>query len=390
MQRFEDIRIFNNVVYTSFQEAAKHRGLLEDDEEWDHCLKEAIISHMPSKIRLIFSIILIFNSPSDPLKLWNSYRDSMSEDYKHKNFIDPYSAALFDIEKLLSDHGVSLTSFGLPKPTLISGIDENNLIDIEYAISDADKLSLSIKADLQRQKLNPQQLDAFNQIYNAYKSRQHHLFFIDGPAGSGKTFLYQTLLAQIRSEGNIAIAVAYSGIAANLLDGGRTAHSRFKIPLIPNENSVCSIKSQSNEAETIRNARIIVWDEAPMTNRYIFDAVDRSLRDITRNENEFGNILMVFGGDFRQTLPVIPKANRASIVSLSMRSCAFFHKLNIVHLHQNMRTNSECNLSSVSNSFSDWLLSLGDGKLATFDFNYVIISLYNDFNVNIANISNEK
>lgn len=103
---FEEIRSFNNVIYRSFQEAANNRDLLEDDEKCIQCLKEAIISYMPLKIWLIFSIILNFNSPSDPLKLSNSYRDSMSEDYKCKKVIDPFFAALFDIEKLLSDHGV--------------------------------------------------------------------------------------------------------------------------------------------------------------------------------------------------------------------------------------------------------------------------------------------
>ena len=55
-----------------------------------------------------------------------------------------------------------------------------------------------------------------------------NVFYSDGPAGSGKTFLYLKLLRKVRSTGRIAIAVAMSGIAAQLLEGGRTAHSRFK------------------------------------------------------------------------------------------------------------------------------------------------------------------
>ncbi|KAL0305019.1 UNVERIFIED_CONTAM: hypothetical protein Scaly_2999400 [Sesamum calycinum] len=55
--------------------------------------------------------------------------------------------------------------------------------------------------------------------------------FIDGPGGSGKTFLYRALLADVRSKGYIALAVATSGVAAALLPGGRTAYSRFKIPI---------------------------------------------------------------------------------------------------------------------------------------------------------------
>ena len=63
-------------------------------------------------------------------------------------------------------------------------------------------------------------------------------FFVDGPGGTGKTFLYNTLLAKIRSRGEIALAMASSGIAALLLEGGRTVHSRLKVPITLNELSV--------------------------------------------------------------------------------------------------------------------------------------------------------
>ena len=73
-------------------------------------------------------------------------------------------------------------------------------------------------------------------------------FFIDGPDGTGKTFLYNIILAKIRLCGEIALPVASSGIAALLIDGGRTAHSRFKIPIKLNETSTCSISRNSKEA----------------------------------------------------------------------------------------------------------------------------------------------
>ena len=54
--------------------------------------------------------------------------------------------------------------------------------------------------------------------------------FLDGPAGTGKMFVENILLYYVRSKGQIALSTAYSGIAAQLLQGGRTAHSRFKVP----------------------------------------------------------------------------------------------------------------------------------------------------------------
>lgn len=68
---------------------------------------------------------------------------------------------------------------------------------------------------------------------------QDRVFFVDGPGGTGKTFLYSLLLAYVRAQGKVALSVASSGIAALLMEGGRTAHSRFKIPVPANETSTC-------------------------------------------------------------------------------------------------------------------------------------------------------
>ena len=89
-------------------------------------------------------------------------------------------------------------------------------------------------------------------------------FFVDDPGGTGKTFLYNTLLAKIRSRSEIALAMASSGIAALLLEGGRTVHSRLKVPITLNELSVCNITKQSALAKLIQGAKLLVWDEAPI------------------------------------------------------------------------------------------------------------------------------
>ena len=54
---------------------------------------------------------------------------------------------------------------------------------------------------------------------------------MDGPRGTGKTFIYRTLIAYYKSKGKIILATTSSGIAVTLLPGGRTAHSQFKIPI---------------------------------------------------------------------------------------------------------------------------------------------------------------
>ena len=59
--------------------------------------------------------------------------------------------------------------------------------------------------------LNIIQKDAFDRIIQVYESKESGAFFIDGPGGAGKTFLYNCLLAKVRSDGNIALACASSG-----------------------------------------------------------------------------------------------------------------------------------------------------------------------------------
>ncbi|CAN1756184.1 ATP-dependent DNA helicase PIF1 [Linum perenne] len=92
--------------------------------------------------------------------------------------------------------------------------------------------------------------------------------------------LIRSLLSKVRSEGKIALVVASSGIAATLLPGGVTAHSRFRIPLDVDSTSTCTIKKGTSLARLMKSASLIVWDEAPMVHRLSFEAVDRTLCDI--------------------------------------------------------------------------------------------------------------
>ena len=106
--------------------------------------------------------------------------------------------------------------------------------------------------------LNKEQRAGFDEIMHHVKDRKSQVFFIDGPGGTGKTFLYKALLAKVRSEGLIAIATATSGIAASLLPGGRTAHSRFTIPIKLGDHSMCNFTKHSGTAELLRMASLII------------------------------------------------------------------------------------------------------------------------------------
>jgi hypothetical protein len=59
----------------------------------------------------------------------------------------------------------------------------------------------------------------------------------------------------------IAVATATSGIASSIILGGRTAHSRLKVPIKLSGNTMCSFTKQSGTAELLRRASLIIWDE---------------------------------------------------------------------------------------------------------------------------------
>ncbi|PCH43539.1 hypothetical protein WOLCODRAFT_47437, partial [Wolfiporia cocos MD-104 SS10] len=67
-------------------------------------------------------------------------------------------------------------------------------------------------------------------------------------------------------------------------------------------------------AQLIREAAVIVWDEAPMANRKVLHCVDKICRRIMQNDLPFGGKVVILLGDFRQTCPVIRHGTRQQIV----------------------------------------------------------------------------
>ena len=132
------------------------------------------------------------------------------------------------------------------------------------------------------------------------------------------------IAAKIRSEGGIVLNVATTGLAAQNLIGGRTAHSRFKIPIPIQEDSTCSIKAQSDLAKLLRETKLIVWDEIFSCHRYNVEAVDRSLQDIIETDELFGGKVVCLAGDPRQTLPIVKRGGRAAIVNACIQMSPIF------------------------------------------------------------------
>ncbi|CAN1293760.1 ATP-dependent DNA helicase PIF1 [Linum perenne] len=106
-----------------------------------------------------------------------------------------------------------------------------------------------------------------------------------------------------------------------------------------------------------------------MTHKHCMHALDRTLRDIMSRRNRgnlnlpFGGITVVFGGDFRQTLPVIPKATRTEIVNSSIKRSDLWDHMRVIKLCQNMRLHREgCSSDEATEieAFSKWIVDIGN------------------------------
>src|SRR5277367_1607241 len=345
---YESLRTIDNTVYDTFKEVAFHRHLLESDEEWDRCLQESAVYQMPRQMRQTFAYICCFCMPANVLELWVKYSADMSLDFsRFQGEAEALNLALHDINATLKQHGLSCESIGLPTPT-------GSPIQVQLY----DRVQEEQEAEGRIMSLNPQQTFAFRKIAAAIDdpTENDRYFYLDGPGGSGKTYLYSTLLSYVRGRGQLALPFATTGIAATLLNGGRTVHSGFKLPVPLLDTSVSSMRTSSPEADTIRLASIIIIDEITMLTKHGLRCIEKLLREVMRSERPFGGKVVVIGGDFRQTLPVVPRGTRIDVMECCIKSSplwSLFHKLTLT---TNMRSEGQ-------NSHNDWLLKIGSGNM---------------------------
>ncbi|XP_010687521.1 uncharacterized protein LOC104901629 [Beta vulgaris subsp. vulgaris] len=362
---FEDLLTVDGYRCASFQEAAIKLRLLEEDDAIDKCLAEACEVQMPPAICRLFSTVLIFCQPSDPNALWLKYYAALSEDFSHKfpNFPEKVRhLTARAVEQYLEAMGKSLKAFGLEH---LQGQEDDELRRTKDIV---DALDAPIPQDCIdcRSKLNSAQQKAFDVIIHHVKQRKPGAFFIDGPGGTGKTFLYNALYAEVRLMNQIVLPTATSGIAASNIPFGRTAHSRFKIPIDSDASLACDVPKQGSLAALIRAASLIIWDEASMARKENVESLDMLLRDLCDATLPFGGKIIVLGGDFRQVLPVVPGKSQREAVNASLVSSVLWPKLIKFRLTENIRAREDP-------TFSSFLLSLGNGELQTEENGFVLL-----------------
>ncbi|XP_020260728.1 uncharacterized protein LOC109837052 [Asparagus officinalis] len=95
-----------------------------------------------------------------------------------------------------------------------------------------------------------------------------------------------------------------------------------------------------------------------MAKRVTIESVDRTMQDLLSTKELFGGKVVVFGGDFRQVLPVIPRGTRSQTVNASLVKSYLWEKMEKITLKINMRAKND-------EEFSKFLLRVGNGTEKT-------------------------
>lgn len=333
-----DLRTFKGKVYSTYKETAIEMELIKHDSQIFKIFDEAVKIMLPSSLRNYFAWFLMAED-LPALKIWNIYKEHFSHDLKNENL------ALIEIDKVLKKENFSVGDFGLPIP---------NYEESENEIKGScNKEKYKKKFEKMYNDLNKDQKNFFEKIIK----NKNQVYFIDGPGGCGKTFLHKTLIYYYFSIQKKTLSMAWTGIASILLPKGMTSHKTFNLPLdLANSESIF-FKSEASKKK-LKEVDVIIWDEASMIPKKAIELVNKTLQDINENSEPFGEKLVIFGGDFRQILPVVKNGSEDTIVEETIKYSELWSKFTVCKLHKNMR-NSDTN-------FSKLLLDIGENKIKSF------------------------
>ncbi|XP_019236919.1 PREDICTED: uncharacterized protein LOC109217141 [Nicotiana attenuata] len=95
-----------------------------------------------------------------------------------------------------------------------------------------------------------------------------------------------------------------------------------------------------------------------MAKKYMIEALDALLRDIMDADTMFDGKIIVFGGDFRQTLLVVRNEKKDDFIHEILLYSEIWNKHEKLYLSENMRARTDP-------SFCEYLLRIGNGTERT-------------------------
>ena len=98
-----------------------------------------------------------------------------------------------------------------------------------------------------------------------------------------------------------------------------------------------------------------------MAHKKSLEALNNTLKYLKGNEQLFGGTLILLSGDFRQTLPVIPRSTPADELNACLKSSVLWRHVQKLTFKTNMRVQLQNDASA--ERFTKQLLDIGNGKM---------------------------
>ena len=337
---FGDLKTFMDVTYHTFKETCAARGMLLDDNEYIAAVQDMCNTICSvDELRRQFACLLVHCRPTNGITIFEMFKPELCG--CDESQLSDEQCTLWALEAYCNELGRTLHEFGfqLPEVQMLINYPENyhelhcHNRDVAYS------------------RFSNEQHAAAAQIYQAIAAGHGGIFYIQASGGCGKTFWANGVCAALRAEGIVPVVVAASALAATILNGGRTAHSVFGIPIHVDESSWCM--SEPAARSDVVNSPVVFWDECSMVHVDVANCVNRSLRDWMGNTALFGGKVVVFMGDFQQLLPVV---RGGSGEKATLMTADWWNKVQILHFTQNYRSNV-CD-------YCELLAKVGKGELA--------------------------
>uniref|UniRef100_A0A0K0E6F6 ATP-dependent DNA helicase n=1 Tax=Strongyloides stercoralis TaxID=6248 RepID=A0A0K0E6F6_STRER len=370
---FKDLRTIDDVVFPTYNDAAVYLNLIKGGILDINHFNELKKLSTPEEFINAFVIYICHDSDfKNHKEIFDKYKNFMNQiyipryrrNYNESDIIESLiiekatNHLLYDISLKLSANGFNLNNTDLPLKT----INYDMIIDND-GINKEEELKLLEKYISNANKDQLEAFEFFKKIINT--NRQCKLMMIEGPAGTGKTYVYQMISIYLKIEGKTYINLASTGIAASLLPEGQTIHSFIKMPLNVNKKEFVVDKTtirrmNSSDQFRLRNSSVIFIDEISMLSSKQLRYIDLAFRYNLKNFNDpFGGKLIVLGGDFRQCLPIIEEETTGQLIAATILSSYYFthgNQVKRIYLKENMRTKSG------EKEFAQFLLQVGNGE----------------------------
>ena len=232
--------------------------------------------------------------------MWDAFAFEFREDFRVRHAdVVAEQLALQHLQECLARSGKTTADYGLPLPRAFDAgahrtceLRAERNYDSRHEEREAARMA-GLMHDY------PEQFPVYQQLVRMFDNREPAICFVDGPGGSGKSFLFEAFLHYVRGRGEIAAACAWC-LATTLLPGGRTRHARFgfSVPL-PREDVPWSVIAATGRGQVLIQSCAVVWDEVGTASAAALDAADACMRDLRQCDEPFGGALVLLGGDLR-------------------------------------------------------------------------------------------